>query len=285
VLHNLGVLAYERGEYEEALDVFRRSLDIYRELDSRANIAWLVCDMGDVAHTCGDFATARARYTEAEDLFTAVASQQGHAWVQWKRGRVVWAEGDAAAAEQLFTTSLAYHQEQGDRMNSAWLLSDLGQVAAVRPEPEAQTRCAESLALFEALDQRPGIALVRSHLGRLALAAGAPAPARQQVGAALALCAGLGGGAVTRGVLISAAQVAVPGVGSARLLGAIDALCAAQGVVLDPWSCATRASAVAAAQAAQGAPAYQAAYAGGQGLDWAAALAEARLLLPPLPPD
>lgn len=38
-LHQLGILSYRRGDYDQALDWYRKSLDIFEQLGNRAGMA------------------------------------------------------------------------------------------------------------------------------------------------------------------------------------------------------------------------------------------------------
>jgi tetratricopeptide (TPR) repeat protein len=76
--HQLGMVAQERGDYEAALDWYRRSLAIDEELGNRAGMASSYHQLGNVAYLRGDHDRALDWYRRS--LATGRNWATGRAW-------------------------------------------------------------------------------------------------------------------------------------------------------------------------------------------------------------
>ena len=67
-LHNIGVLATDLGQLEEAVDYFRQSLDIHREVGSRRDEIVILDSIGGVYWRMGDYQAALEMHEESLEL-------------------------------------------------------------------------------------------------------------------------------------------------------------------------------------------------------------------------
>ena len=69
ILNNLGLVAYEEGEYDAAREYYQQSLAIKRDIGDRAREATSLNNLGLGARRMDEYDEARARYEPARDLF------------------------------------------------------------------------------------------------------------------------------------------------------------------------------------------------------------------------
>jgi ATP/maltotriose-dependent transcriptional regulator MalT len=89
-------------------------------------------------------------------------------------GRLAWVNGDISLSAQYNQKALAMARELGDRHSEAWLLCEIAISSSDRPEKyeESVNHCEEGLAIFQEMDDRPGVAYLLNIWGELARLAG-----------------------------------------------------------------------------------------------------------------
>lgn len=150
----LADIAYQRGDYDEALRIRREiELPVYERLGETQSAAITWGQIADITYQRGD-------YDQAADL-------------QHKR--------------------LEANQQLGDLDGIAAASWDLAQIYLARQDYQsAFPRLAESFQLFSRLQRPDGIAAVGSALGQLLITAGDPGQARQVLQASLAAATTIG---------------------------------------------------------------------------------------------
>jgi tetratricopeptide (TPR) repeat protein len=72
--HNMGAIAQDRGDYDAALDWYRKSLAIAEQLGDRAGMARSYHQLGNFSYLRGDYDAALDSYRKS----LAIAEQLGH---------------------------------------------------------------------------------------------------------------------------------------------------------------------------------------------------------------
>ncbi|MCB0028463.1 MAG: tetratricopeptide repeat protein, partial [Anaerolineales bacterium] len=159
-LHNMGLTAYMMGDYQQAIDWLRASIDADPAADPAqawANIGVVALDMqdpaqarqwleqahgaarqgpagwlqafvqhnlADVLYDQGDLAGAKEMAQAALQLFEALGDSHYLPDPQLLLARIALDQGDAAAADALSSAALAHYQSRGDAVvtASAWLV-------------------------------------------------------------------------------------------------------------------------------------------------------------------
>jgi predicted ATPase/class 3 adenylate cyclase/Tfp pilus assembly protein PilF len=194
-----GRLAYVQGDYAGARSLYEESLEVWRELGSRAGragkagmaralngLAVLASDQGDHTEARSLFGAGLALYRERDD-------KAGVAGALINLGIEAVEEGDYAAASSLFQESLELQRELGHKEGIAESLGILGEV--VRYEGDyatARSLYEQSLALHARLGDKLGIATQMHNLGYVALHQGDLADATSLFKESLAMARQLG---------------------------------------------------------------------------------------------
>ena len=77
--HHLGILAQDRGDYEEAARQYQRSLDINERLGDQAGMATSYHQLGILAQDRGDYEEAARQYQRSLDINERLGNQAGMA--------------------------------------------------------------------------------------------------------------------------------------------------------------------------------------------------------------
>ena len=187
-LFGLGRIAHQQGDYEQATELLRECLSLFREAGDQLSSMIPLLRLGTTA-------TAQGLYERAEPLVEeALAMAQESEQVDWialgqnELALVALGQGNVARAEALLTESLALHRQLDDPWGTANCLDALGLVDCERGEAaRAVARYGESLALRRAVAGPGGIAEWLAGVATVAMGCGQAKPAARLFGAARAL--------------------------------------------------------------------------------------------------
>jgi tetratricopeptide (TPR) repeat protein len=173
VQHNLGVLAIDRGDLEEAEELFNQALGLYREIGAFANAAASELDIGVTMHLEGKLESAEKRYRSALDLYTRANDSAGTAMVLTNFGEILFLRGDLEGSRELHQEALALNTEIGDQSAAAYDTYRLGMVfAAAGDLVVARSRLEAAISTQEGIGDSFGAAMTRLALAELEAAEG-----------------------------------------------------------------------------------------------------------------
>ena len=273
-LRGAGDLAWLQGDGGAAAALYDEELAVARRLGDTAATARALLNAGIVARSRGDFRQATGHFEESLRLSRALADPRGVAGATANLGVVAELQGDHQEATRRYTDALGLARQLGDTRWVAGLLANLGVLQ--RDHARAGRLFEESLTLARAVADKRGIAAVLKAWASAARQAGDLARAAALYGEQLTLSHELGQNQNVAAGLEGMARVA--GARSqeeraARLFGAAHALRRATGVPPSPQDEAARERAVAAVRARLGALAFEVAWAEGEALAPARAIA------------
>jgi predicted ATPase/DNA-binding winged helix-turn-helix (wHTH) protein/tetratricopeptide (TPR) repeat protein len=146
-LREIGKVQIAEGRYTEAVGALRQSIAITDGLENRWESAATADDLGNAYATLGEFDAAEEALTSC--LHTARANRYYTARAIGDLGALAFRRGDVAGAEPLLVDALARWKQIGHEPYIAWVLVQLGRVAAgdTARQGEARRCYAESLEL------------------------------------------------------------------------------------------------------------------------------------------
>jgi tetratricopeptide (TPR) repeat protein len=168
-LRQLGVVAEQRGSYEEAGDWYRKALVIYEELGDRADMASAYGQLAIVAQLRGSYDEELEWYRKSLPIYEELGNRPGTASFYHKVG--MWAEdrGSYEEARDWYRKALAIDWELGNRNDWAATFRELGMVAAEWDSYEqARDSFRKALAIDEEQGNRAGMATSYHQLGVVA---------------------------------------------------------------------------------------------------------------------
>ena len=278
-LHGAGILAWGQGDYGAAHTLYAESLHLFRQFGDQEGIAKSLNMLGIAAQNQGDDGAARTFYEESLDIKRQIGDQWGMANSLNNLGLLVSQQGDYEAAHTLIEESLYLYRHLRNQQGIATALHNLGEVAHnLGDDGAAQTLYAECLAIARQLGFQQGIAISLHSLGNLAFERSDRKAAYTFFEESLDITRQIGDEQGIADLLERLANVLVSDGQAARgahLWGAADTLRKIIGAPLSPLEREQQEKEKAQARQELGEEAFSAAFAAGQALTWAQAVAEA----------
>ncbi|MGA5035687.1 tetratricopeptide repeat protein [Streptomyces capoamus] len=192
-IHQLGLIAQGRGDYQQAEEHYRAALIIAEELGYRSGIASSYHQLGRLAQERGDYRQAEERYRASLTILEELGNRSGIATSSHQLGIIAQLRGDYRQAEEHYHASLTILEELGDRSGIAGSYHQLGMIAQVRGDyRQAEEHYRASLTILEELGDRSGIAGSYHQLGIIAQLRGDYRQAEEHYRAALTIKEELG---------------------------------------------------------------------------------------------
>jgi Uncharacterized protein conserved in bacteria, COG4995 len=152
-LHNLGNVAYSRGDLARAEQLYQQALAIYEKLAPNSlDVAGTLHNLGSVARNRGDLARAEQLYQQALAIYEKLAPNSLEmARTLHNLGNVARDRGDLARAEQLYQQALAIREKLApNSLEMAGTLQNLAILARRQKNyPQAQRYLARALEIYE----------------------------------------------------------------------------------------------------------------------------------------
>lgn len=166
-LNNLALVASHLGRYDEAEELHRQSLEMKREMGDRLGVANSLYNLGGVAYAQGRFDETARVNQESLEIMREIGDRGGIGVTLMALGIVAARQGRSEEAEELYRESLRIHREIGDRKCIAISLNNLGSVA------QDHGRYEEARSLFqESLEIKREIGDLRGVVSTLSNLAG-----------------------------------------------------------------------------------------------------------------
>ncbi len=207
ILHQLGVLTQDQGDYAEARQLYDQSLAIKQELGDKAGIARNLHQLAIVSYLQGDYAKARELCTQVLDTFQELGAKSEQAVVLHLLAVLAQSQGDYAEARELYKQTLDTFQELGAKSEQAAVLHQLARLAQDQGDyAGARQLYDQSLAMTQELGDKAGIADTLFELANVSSQQGDYAEARQLCDQSLAIKQELGDKA---GIAMNLHQLAI----------------------------------------------------------------------------
>jgi tetratricopeptide (TPR) repeat protein len=271
----LGRLAFMAGHAQRTEAHLEASAAALAEAGEIADWSHVLAVLAEVVMFRGDLQRSRALHTQA--MARPLPPEQRHQRFRSVGGlaELALVEGDLASARQLAEECLALCRQKDHPVETAWLLTCLGEIATRRGDfAAAHAALDEALGLGRRVGAYWRVVIVRAALGDLAVAEGQPGEALRLYRETLPILLQRGIFAHPQGSLRLArlASALCQHEVAATLLGACAAAVDAGLEVFLPITQADFAAALAAAQAALPADAFDAAWTSGRSLSPQAAV-------------
>ena len=128
-LHQLGIVAQELREYEQARSYYQQALDIYIASSDRYEQASTLHQLGIVAQELREYEQARSYYQQALDIKIAFSDRFSQAGTLHQLGRVAEELREYEQARSYYQQALDIYIASSDRFSQAGTLHQLGIVA------------------------------------------------------------------------------------------------------------------------------------------------------------
>jgi tetratricopeptide (TPR) repeat protein len=168
-LHHGGMLAYARGDYDEAVRLYQQSIEIKEQFGDWAGAARSYGNLGVIAQSRGDHDEAARQYQRSLEIWERLGDEAGMADSSHNLGTLAYEGGDLNEAARQYQRSLDAHERLGDQKGMASGYHDLAILAQHRGDyDEAARQYHRSLTIKEQLGDLEGMASDYNQLGMLA---------------------------------------------------------------------------------------------------------------------
>lgn len=123
-----GLLAQRQGDYGRAETLIVESVQLYRQMDEPAGLAYALNNLAIVLESIGDNARAQTLADESLLISEKQADSLGIARAEMISGQIALNEDRLPVARQLLGASLTYWQKTGDQKNAILCQVNLGRV-------------------------------------------------------------------------------------------------------------------------------------------------------------
>ncbi|WP_423225750.1 tetratricopeptide repeat protein [Candidatus Amarolinea aalborgensis] len=193
VLHYLGTLADQQGDYASAQAHYLQSLTLRREVGDQPRVASLLSNLAIVARRQGNLPEARRLHEESLTIRRSFGDRWAIGVSLNNLGNVLLDLGNYGEALPCFEEALALMRQVGDRWTIANFLNNLGNAArSQRDDDRAHALYRESLLIYRGFEDKWALAYLLEDIGCLLALEGKPTPALRLIGAAAALRAAIG---------------------------------------------------------------------------------------------
>ncbi len=164
----LGMISYNLGELDRALECFKNALKLYEEIGSKEGIATDYVIIGNVYRIRGELDTALQYYEKALKLYEEIGSKAGIAADYVNIGNVHLIKGELDTALQYFEKALKLYEELDDKAGIAAAYGNIGNVYLTRGKLDTALRYYEkSLKLNEEIGRKVGVAIQYGNIGNV----------------------------------------------------------------------------------------------------------------------
>jgi tetratricopeptide (TPR) repeat protein len=157
-LNNIGVCAYEQGDYERAAERQEESLQVFTELGKDWWRGMALCDLGNARRRLGDAPGAEEAYCESVGLWTRMQNRRGIAQCLVGLGELARGAGADEDATERLQAALVLYADVGDERGFAVALERLAEIDA-KKEGEPRFRAAVWVAASDAIRARLGFSV------------------------------------------------------------------------------------------------------------------------------
>ncbi len=185
-LRGLASLINESGNYAAALEAYQTTLDAYRKIGDRKNIAATLGEMSMVARFQSDYARAQSLMEESLVLHRDLNDKRLVAFSLSVLGVIAGDRGNLAESRSFLEAALATYQEYGNRDGVARTLNNLGNTLRNMGNYEsARTLLEQALVIHREMGSPRSVAITLLNLGGCSGDLENYAAARRQIGEAL----------------------------------------------------------------------------------------------------
>jgi len=172
-LDEQGYRLYYKGDFTQALSLFRLEARLAEQISDRQGIARALNGIGNVQHRQGDFSQALEHFHKSMALSEALADRAAVAATLSNIGGVLWSQGDSVQALEYHQKAVELGEAVGDKRRVASALNNLGLVYySLGSYAQALDSHQKSLALDEDTSNKQEIPVGLNNIARVYRAQG-----------------------------------------------------------------------------------------------------------------
>ncbi len=164
--NSLGIIFYNKGDFDKAINYYSRSLKIRAEIGDKKGIAATLNNFGIVYQDQGDNAKAIEYYTRSLKTNEEIGDKKGEANTLSNIGRIYREQNDTSKAIYYQTRSLKLRESIGDKRGMAIAFSNIGSIYSDQGnKTKAMEYFIHYLKISEEIGDKNNIALALGNIG------------------------------------------------------------------------------------------------------------------------
>jgi len=168
---NLGNYYKAIGDNYSALQNFKKSIEILRELDDKQALADNYTDIGILKYRAGKYVVAENYYNQALDIHKELNNEPGLAKVYRNFGNLYFKQGDFPLSVEFYQKSLVISEKINDIKSASRCYNNIGYIyTETKRYVWAIDYLKKSLAIKEKIGDRRGVATALNNIGNVYLA-------------------------------------------------------------------------------------------------------------------
>ncbi|MCP4217661.1 MAG: tetratricopeptide repeat protein, partial [bacterium] len=157
VLNNLGLMYKLYGDYDRALDVFRKALEGFRKENNTSAVGTLLNNISAIYKARGDYDTALKYLEQSLRIRRELGDKSGEGTTLNNLATTAYARGDYDTALKYLEQSLSISRELGDKSGEGTTLNNISQIYKARGDYDTALKYLEqSLSIRRELGDKSG---------------------------------------------------------------------------------------------------------------------------------
>ena len=125
ILHNIGAVHWNLGNYQSAHRYYLQSLEIYREISDKKMISRILGNIGIVHREMGNYEQALENFLKSSEMIDKNSDEKGYANSVNNIGIIYYEQKKYEQAAKYFMKSARKYEKYGDKMGSATPLNNV----------------------------------------------------------------------------------------------------------------------------------------------------------------
>jgi len=171
--NQLGLIHDARGDLDEALEWYQKSVDITKQIGDKAGLAPTYNNIAAIHYARGDLDEALKCYLKDLEISEQICDKTGLATTYNNIGEVHYARGDLDEALEWYQKSVDIFQQIGDKAALATTYNNIGLIHDARGDlDEAIQWYRKSVDIFQQIGDKAGLAATYNNIGAIHKARG-----------------------------------------------------------------------------------------------------------------
>ena len=167
-LWGAGRLAFFQADYPKAEKSLQKSLALYRQIEDKDGVAWVLDALGAVVMQREEYEQARRLFGESLALHRAAGNRRGISHSLDDLGQIAFLQGEIEQAAQLFEEGLNLRRQLGSQEGTAVAIVNLSEALGVQGAYQrAEDLLQEGIHIYRQLNLPFGIILCLGNLGQM----------------------------------------------------------------------------------------------------------------------
>ncbi len=169
VMINMGLLHFERGQFDNALECYERARTIHEKLGDKSALAGIYLNMGLLYFAKDELEKALECYSYAKAVQTEIGNKKEMSLIIGNIGNVYFRQGNYQHALDCYTYLKNICTETGDKRGLGMAFANIGSIyyESYGKLDSAELYFKKSIKISEEIGEKFGLSIVSGNLGRL----------------------------------------------------------------------------------------------------------------------